>query len=371
MLDSRPNAGLLKNCFFWIALVATLATGWSWTQGLPPLSVCTSFSSADGPTPLRTTSRLTGKPAQNPGTPPFVMPVHLVLKTHCLICHDNRSKKGGLDLSNRQALLRGGDSGPAVVPGDAKASLLYKLITHEREPVMPYKADKLPEEVIARVADWINAGAPFDQLSAVSAVNQSEGQAEGKSASRLFVEQVRPVLETQCLVCHGGKFKQAGLNISTRELLLRGSDNGAVIVLGSAQDSLLVKKIKHEHQPGMPYQRKKLSEDTIAQIVQWINEGAPYDEPLKISTSVEQVISQNNRLNHWAFKTPTRVTLPVVNNQAWVLNPIDTFIASEHEKRGLKPLPSVDKRVLLRRVCLDLTGLPPTPDEVHSCPITL
>ena len=233
---------------------------------------------------------------------------------------------------------------------------------------MPYKADKLPEQVIARIADWINAGAPFDQLSLsdVSAVNQSEGQAVGNSVSKLFVEQVRPVLETQCLDCHGGKFKQAGLNISTRELLLRGSDNGVVIVPGNAQDSLLVKKIKHEHEPAMPYKRKKLSEKVIAQIVEWINAGAPYDEPLKMSTSVEQVISQENGSDHWAFKAPIRAALPVVKNRAWVLNPIDTFIASEHEKRGLKPLPPADKRVLLRRVYLDLIGLPPTPEEIRA-----
>src|SRR4030095_5427176 len=87
----------------------------------------------------------------------------------------------------------------------------------------------------------------------ISAPAQTDG-----TATRLFAEQVRTVLETQCLICHGGKFKQAGLTVATREGLLRGSDNGPVVIPGNARASLLVKKIRHEHEPGMPYQRNKL-----------------------------------------------------------------------------------------------------------------
>jgi hypothetical protein len=72
-----------------------------------------------------------------------------VLEKQCLMCHQGDSKKGGLDLTSREALLKGGGNGPAILPGNAKESLLYKLIAHEREPVMPYRMDKLPPETVA------------------------------------------------------------------------------------------------------------------------------------------------------------------------------------------------------------------------------
>src|SRR2546426_624491 len=72
-------------------------------------------------------------------------------------------QKSGFDLSTREGLLRGGDNGPAVVPGDAQASSLYKRIKHEVQPGMPFQGSKLPEDLIARIAEWINAGAPYDR----------------------------------------------------------------------------------------------------------------------------------------------------------------------------------------------------------------
>jgi mono/diheme cytochrome c family protein len=298
------------------------------------------------------------------------------------MCHQGDSKGGGLDLSTREELLKGGNSGPAIVPGDAKASLLYKLVAHQKEPGMPYKAGKLPDAMVSLVAAWIDAGAPFDQplleasgsgssrvaqtASLASTSLQPKPEAAGTAGDKLFVERVRPVLQTQCFACHGGKLKQAGLSLATRETLLRGSDNGPVVIPGDAKASLLVKKIKHEHEPGMPYKGMKLSDEVIGQIVEWINAGAPYDQPLKMPVSGEQVISQRQGGDHWAYKLPKRADVPVVKNRAWVRNPIDAFIAAEHEKRGLKPMPPAEKPVLLRRVYLDLVGFPPTPAEIQA-----
>ena len=86
-----------------------------------------------------------------------------MLEKQCLMCHGAQLRKGELDLSTRESLLRGGASGPAVEPGNAKSSLLYKLVSHGQEPGMPYKAGRLPDEVIARFAEWINAGAPYGE----------------------------------------------------------------------------------------------------------------------------------------------------------------------------------------------------------------
>ena len=110
----------------------------------------------------------------------------------------------------------------------------------------------------------------------------------------------------------------------------------------------------------MPYKAEKLSEETITQIGSWINAGAIYDGILKLPVSANDAAFQIEGSDHWAFKIPSRPAIPQVRNRGWVRNPIDAFIAAKHEKRGLKPLPPAEKHILLRRVYLDLIGLPPT-----------
>ncbi|MBM3800985.1 MAG: DUF1553 domain-containing protein [Acidimicrobiia bacterium] len=296
--------------------------------------------------------------------------VQPLFEEHCQACHSAESKQGGFDLSSPTALLRGGTRGAAITPGNAKTSLLYQLMTHELEPAMPFKAPKLSKEAIALVELWINLGAqvPASQAKAeTAAVAATPGAASAASAAeRQFAEHVRPVLQAQCFTCHGGKFKQAGLNLQSRESLLRGSDNGAVVVPGKADDSLLVKKIRHQHEPGMPYKMAKLPEADIAQIASWVNAGSPYDRPLELTKAAEQISSLHPGSKHWAFQPVKRPTLPKVPNQAWVRNPIDAFVAAMHQEEKLAPVEPAEKNVLLRRVYLDLIGLPPTPAEIAA-----
>ena len=195
---------------------------------------------------------------------------------------------------------------------------------------------------------------------------QAEARREGQGGQGLFTEKVRPVLELQCLNCHGGKFKQAGLSMVSRDTLLKGSDNGPVVIAGNAANSLLVKKLKHEHEPGMPYKAPKLAEDVIGQIVAWINAGVPYDGTLKLPAVVTQGVTLRHGSDHWAYQVPKRPAVPAVKNRGWVRNPIDAFVAAEHEKRGLTPLAEADPRTLLRRLYLDLIGLPPTVEEINA-----
>jgi mono/diheme cytochrome c family protein len=350
-------------------VVAVFVIGWAWALLSAPAAVADDQARAT----LHPIA-----PAKDAGRRLFIDHVHPALEKHCVMCHSGELKKGGLDLSTRDGLVHGGVTGPAIIAGSAKASLLYKLVAHEQEPAMPYKAEKLPEEIIARIAEWINAGAPYDQPSngdpsndqSAMPVNKPAGVSLGSavnSGSRLFVEQVRPVLEMQCLICHGGtKAKRSGFDLSTREGLLRGGDNGPAVIPGNAQASLLLKRVRHELQPGMPFQGKKLSEEAIARIEEWIKAGAPYNGPLKLSAANHAASVQRHGSDHWAYQLPRRVAIPTVKNRDWVRNPIDAFIAAEHEKRGLKPLPEADKRVLLRRVYLDLIGLPPTPKEMQA-----
>jgi len=296
----------------------------------------------------------------------FTTQIRPALVRQCLACHNDSVRKGGLDLSTREALLRGGDSGPAIELGNAKESLLYKMIAHEQEPRMPYGADKLPDALIAQFAQWINAGAPYATAAPSSPVNMPVQPAAppapaGNDAGKiLFTRYVRPLLEAQCLSCHGaGQVKRSGLDLSTREGLLHGGENGPAIVPGNAKESAFYKRVKHEVQPGMPFQGAQLSDEQTSRLADWINAGAPYDGAL--DSKAARPIS-----THWAFQVPKKPPVPVVKNTAWVRNPIDAFIAAEQEKRGLHPVEPADKRVLLRRVYLDLIGLPPTQDEMSA-----
>ena len=152
--------------------------------------------------------------------------------------------------------------------------------------------------------------------------------------------------------------KRSGFDLSTRDGLLRGGDTGPAVVPGNARESALFKRISHEVQPGMPFQSARLSDEQIARIREWIDAGAPYDGSL--NAKVGRRIS-----SHWAFQAPKKPPVPQVKNAAFN-NPIDAFIAAEHEKRQLHPMPPADKRVLLHRVYLDLIGLPPTQEEVQA-----
>jgi mono/diheme cytochrome c family protein len=180
------------------------------------------------------------------------------------------------------------------------------------------------------------------------------------SPSELFTAQIHPTLTARCLPCHNSQMKKGSLDLSTREAMLRGGDSGPAVMPGKALDSELYKRLRHESQPGMPYQSAKLSDELIAKFKDWIDGGAPYD------ASIQAPITAAPKSTHWAFQVPRAAPVPAVKNRAWVINPIDAFIAAEQEKRGLKPLPAADQRTLLRRVYLDLIGLPPTPDETRA-----
>ncbi|MFN0166507.1 MAG: DUF1553 domain-containing protein [Bryobacteraceae bacterium] len=179
-------------------------------------------------------------------------------------------------------------------------------------------------------------------------------------SANLYRDHVRPLLEKNCLMCHNGKVKQASLDLSRRESLLKGGEHGPVLKPGSPNDSVLYKVVAHLQEPHMPYKGKKLPDEVVGRIADWIKEGAQFE------AVDEEAAEMKKRSDHWAFRPPVRETPPDVKSREWVRNPIDRFIAAELEKRGLSALPEADKRTLLRRVSLDLIGLPPAPEETNA-----
>jgi hypothetical protein len=167
-----------------------------------------------------------------------------------------------------------------------------------------------------------------------------------------FSRQILPILSENCFACHGPdeKARKAKLRLDSREGALASRKGGAAVVPGKADASILIQRVSSD-EPEMrmppPKSRKSLKPEQVALLRKWIDQGAPW-------------------ALHWSLTPPQRPPLPKVNDASWVRNPIDAFILARLEAAGLKPSPEVDRARLLRRVTLDLTGLPPTPAEVDA-----
>jgi hypothetical protein len=190
----------------------------------------------------------------------------------------------------------------------------------------------------------------------------------------VFKKHVKPLLQEKCLKCHGGRDKiENAFDLSDREHLLKGGDAGPAVLPGKARDSLFYKLVAHQKEPHMPHEAKKLPDDAIARIAEWIDLGAPYDEPLIARKAAgaawtQKTIAPEAR-EHWAFqplRKPTPPALPPQEEKKHVQNDIDRFILTRLREAGLKPNAPADKRTLLRRAYFDLIGLPPTPEEADA-----
>jgi hypothetical protein len=185
----------------------------------------------------------------------------------------------------------------------------------------------------------------------------------------LFARHVRPLLSEHCLKCHGGDKTRSGLDLSTREGLLKGGDNGPVVVPNQAKASRLYKLAAHLDEPHMPPKGAKLSAEQLARLAAWIDLGAPYDQPLvkQVAPTAKKpmTVSDDDRL-FWSFRPLARPAPPAVKDGAWCRTPIDRFVLHKLEAKGLTPTPGAERRTLIRRAYFDLVGLPPRPEEVEA-----
>ncbi len=173
-----------------------------------------------------------------------------------------------------------------------------------------------------------------------------------------FATQVRPVFAAHCVKCHGPKESQSGLRLDRFALLRKGGDRGPAVIPGKAVKSVLFQALigQGELTP-MPAEAPRLPKDKIALIQRWIDEGAkgPADDPL-----------QTGAKKHWAFEPIRRPSVPRIANGDLSDNPIDAFIRARLQTEHLTPSPEADRSTLIRRLSLDLRGLPPRPDEVQA-----
>ena len=160
-----------------------------------------------------------------------------------------------------------------------------------------------------------------------------------------FNRDIRPILSDKCWACHGPDASAKKLKRFDSEAAAAG-----VIVPGNPAQSKLIKRITHaDEDMRMPPQAsgRALTEREKELLTEWIRQGAPWQ-------------------SHWALVAPQRPALPPVKNSAWPKNAIDAFVLTRLEREGLSPSPAANRTTLLRRVSLDLTGLPPTAEEIEA-----
>jgi hypothetical protein len=184
----------------------------------------------------------------------------------------------------------------------------------------------------------------------------------------VFERDVQPLLTAKCASCHGTS-PQAGLDVRTPAALLKGSNNGPVVIPKSAPKSVLYQKIASQAMP--PGKEGKLSAEEVSLVGRWIDGGAPVPalEPASAiaapAAAEAPVITEKDR-QFWAFQKPLPPPAPKVRQARRVRNPIDAFILDKLEQKSLGLSPDADRRTLIRRAYFDLTGLPPSPAQVDA-----
>ncbi|MFZ4611425.1 MAG: DUF1549 domain-containing protein, partial [Gemmataceae bacterium] len=180
-----------------------------------------------------------------------------------------------------------------------------------------------------------------------------------------FKESIAPLLVMNCIECHNSSVTKGNLNLETLAFALKGGDEGKAIVLGKPEESQLYLKIiegENKKKPEMPRKKPALAKADVEKIKAWIEQGAAWPKEIVLKEKAKADGS------FWSFKPIIKVTPPVIKDapDAWKINPIDAFVFLKLKEKGIKPSPVADKRTLIRRVSLDLIGLPPTSSEVED-----
>jgi hypothetical protein len=173
-----------------------------------------------------------------------------------------------------------------------------------------------------------------------------------------YLRDIKPLLSARCYACHGAVRQKARLRLDAAPLIRKGGKHGPAVVPGKSGESLLIEAVLGNDRPRMPPEQEGtgLAEKEIALLRAWIDSGA---------RMTDEAIPGDPR-DHWAFRPPVRPPVPRTLDAAQPANPVDAFVAAELNRHDLTANPPAEKAVLLRRVSLDLIGLPPTRAELHA-----
>ena len=210
--------------------------------------------------------------------------------------------------------------------------------------------------LVARMSS-LGAAGMLAWLGYITPIDAQNDRAQNSAPD--YTRDIQPIFSRSCYGCHGPKSQFGGLRLDTKATALAGGQSGKVILPGDASGSLLVKRISGSgDQARMPMGGKPLTSEEISAVKSWVAAGAVWPEDTNAPTAEIK--------KHWAFIPPVRPTIPQVSRNAWVRTPVDAFILARLDKEGLHPSPEADRATLLRRLSLDLIGLPPTPEEIDA-----
>ena len=191
----------------------------------------------------------------------------------------------------------------------------------------------------------------------VAARADGDGRVDRAPAVPSFAREIRPILAGHCFKCHGSTTQKADLDLRSPAKMEKGGVNGPAIARGASGKSLLYEQVSKRIMP--PGKAAKLTDEQVRLIARWIDAGAMSDgDPIRFDGQ--------SAPTHWAFRPPVKAVPPIVKNGSRMRSPIDAFVLAKLEAKGLTLAPAAQKGTLLRRATFDLTGLPPTPEEIEK-----
>ncbi|KAA5543051.1 DUF1553 domain-containing protein [Roseiconus nitratireducens] len=283
----------------------------------------------------------TGKPS-----PTFEADIQPLFAQRCGKCHSQRVRKAGLDLSSMAGIHHGGESGESLVADSVEDSMLWWLIDEGEMP--PPDEPALTTEQRELIRDWIAAGVPSDH-------------AHPMSAESLNQHDVLPMLLLRCTTCHGPRRRDGGLDLRSRAAMLQGGDSGPALFPGDPDGSLMIQRIEQELCPPsdllLKFFVRRPPTSEVQTLKDWISAGAPVEDIAPdVATEQPDLLVVDADRQHWAFQPPTD---PATGAS------IDDFVGDRLRAAGLSFSPEASRETLIRRVYLDLIGMPPRPEQLR------
>ena len=295
----------------------------------------------------------------------YATQVKPILEKNCYGCH-TAAMKGGLRLDSKAAMLHGGESGPVVSPGHPESSLLVKAIKYKDKDLQMPPSGALPAGDVAAIEQWIRDGAPAMDEAALPAAGTANAQADAGVSPRVasaqeqyFETKVRPLLASKCYGCHTGT-EAGGLRLDSREAVLKGGKDGVVVDAAHPENSMLLKAIHYQSKALQMPPTGQMENADIAVIEQWVRDGMVWPKGM---AAVQTVTVTDKDRSFWSYQKPVKPAVPAVRSK-WAYNDLDRFVLAKQSEMHVAPVRDADKRTMIRRVTYDLTGLPPTPQEI-------
>jgi hypothetical protein len=288
----------------------------------------------------------------------FAKQIRAIFEAKCFKCHSADKRKAGLAVTSVASLVKGGESGAVVVSGKPDESLLFELIRDGEMP--PEDEGELSAGEIETIRRWIADGAEIR-----TAVQETQ----------ITQHQIVPLMLLRCTACHGGRRREADLDLRTKAAMLKGGKSGPAVVAGKPEESLIVKRIHAEEMPPrrklVQVSVKPMEASELAMLESWISAGMPQSDlaPDVATSEPDPLVSDEDR-QFWSFQPPQAAIPPTEKlddaDRLRAANPIDVFITAKLRERNLSPAEDADRVTLIRRLYIDLLGLLPSPDEVAA-----